>query len=194
MDELECMRSMDEAIQSVADESARARILGWLFAKYGIANSPNGTSSKTNSQMIGTTVAGNQIAGIAKVSADGDLQITIRDLKARSANDAALRLLHVLVWASGKLTGQQSVSSKAVIVPWLKRYRCYDGNTRGVIAQDKGILRDGDLISLDFHAEQRAEKFVEEILDPAVEGKWKPGGAKKRQANARGSQEMNRND
>jgi hypothetical protein len=75
---------------------------------------------------------------------------------------------------------ETSVSSKGLILPLLRKYRCYDGNTRTAIAKDKGLVRDGDLISLDFHAEQYAEKIVGEILDPSIEGKWKPGSNKRR--------------
>jgi hypothetical protein len=185
MDELECMRCADEAIRSLEDEAVRSRVVSWLAAKYlgsapvagGPLSAPFGTAPS------GANVAGihaNQIAGIAKLSPSGEVQLTVRDFKAKSANDAAVRLVHVVIWATAKLKGEPAVSSKNVIVPLLRKYRCYDGNTRGAIANDKGLVRDGDTLSLDFHAEQHAEKLVKEILDESSEGKWKPGPTKRR--------------
>jgi hypothetical protein len=187
MDEFECMRSIDESLQQLPDDLTRGRVVTWAAAKYlgnvGIGGANRGTpkvpSVPGNSTSEQAAING-EIAGIAKLSQAGEIQLTIRDLKARSTNDAAIRLVHVLLWAAAKLTGETSVSSKRVIVPWLRKYRCYDGNTRGAIAKDKGLVREGDAISLDFHAEQQAEKFAAEILDPGVEGKWKPASAKRR--------------
>ena len=183
MDELECMRNIDTNLQAVLDEAARSRIAGWIAAKYLGSVPPVGQvthgslSADSESYEAGRR---DQIPGIAKLSPSGELQLTVRDFKAKSANEAAVRLVHVTIWAWSKLTGEGSVSSKSVIVPLLKKYRCYDGNTRGVIAKDKGLVRDGDQLSLDFHAEQFALKVVKEICDPAVEGSWKPGGSKRR--------------
>jgi hypothetical protein len=184
MDELECMRVIDGALQEVSDEAARARIATWVAAKYAGLSSLNkgeSASSIEGGSSEGAVVEKDgQIPGIAKLSSAGEVQLTVRDFKARSANDAAGRLVHVLLWATKKLTGNLSVSSKSVIVPALRKYRCYDGNTRSAIAKDKGLVREGDLLSLDFHAELLAEKYAKEILDPGSEGKWKPGTIKRR--------------
>jgi len=185
MDELECMRTIDETLHAVADEPMRTRIASWVAAKY-LGNLGGSFSAKKeglNSQNVGLPAGigkSGEIPGIAKLSQSGEVQLTVRDFKAKSANDAAVRLVHVVIWAAGKLTGERSVSSKNVIVPLLKKYRCYDGNTRGSIAKDKGLVRDGDQLSLDFHAEQFAEKIVGEILDSSSEGRWKPGSTKRR--------------
>lgn len=180
MEELECMRMVDETLRSVEDDGARARVIAWLSAKYlgGPASRPStGTVVET---AYGMDERPNEIPGIAKLSQAGDVQLTVRDFKAKSANDAAVRLAHVVIAAAAKLTGESSVSSKNVIVPLLRKYRCYDGNTRSAIAGNKGLVRDGDLLSLDFHAEQYAEKVIAEIQDSTTEGKWKPGSSKRR--------------
>ncbi|KAA6460294.1 hypothetical protein DYQ86_14745 [Acidobacteria bacterium AB60] len=181
MDELDCMRAIEENLQALTDEAARTRVAAWVTAKYAGQTSrvlkTDGGDVLANVEEI--TESG-QIPGIAKLSSGGDIQLTVRDFKARSANDAATRLVHVFLWATKKLTGRVSASSKMAIVPALRKYRCYDGNTRSVIARDKGIVRDGDELSLDFHAEQLAERFIKEILDSGTEGKWKPGSTKRR--------------
>ena len=187
MEELECMGRADEAIRSLEDEATRSRVVSWLAAKYlggavTTGGTPGAPPSANTSNAGPVEVHANQIPGIAKLSPSGEVQLTVRDFKAKSANDAAVRLVHVVIWATAKLKGEPSVSSKNVIVPLLRKYRCYDGNTRGAIASDKGLVRDGDTLSLDFHAEQHAEKVVAEILDAGSEGKWKPGSSKRRVA------------
>jgi hypothetical protein len=192
MDELECMRVIDDSLRSVNEEAAQARIAAWVTAKYGDASAtplPATSSAFSVAGATGNEPRAKEIAGIAKLSQTGEVQLTVRDPKAKSANDAAIRLVHVAIWASGRLTGQPAASSKGLLVPLLKKYRCYDGNTRGVLAKDKGLVRDGDLLSLDFHAEQFAEKVVREITDPTVEGKWKPGSNKRK--NQRSIRESN---
>lgn len=185
MDELECMKNIDDNLQAVPEDSTRLRIVGWLAAKYLGASMPSPVFTAVHTDVAAEeasneVVRSGQIAGIAKLSNSGEVQLTVRDFKAKSANDAAIRLVHVLIWATARLTGATTLSSKNAIVPWLRKYRCYDGNTRWAIAKDKGLVRDGDELSLDFHSEQLAEKFVGEILDPSVEGKWKPGSTKRR--------------
>jgi hypothetical protein len=189
MDELDCMRVIDESFQAIAEEATRIRIASWIAAKYGGRLLLPGQKAETPASLDATLGLSSdeieksgQIPGIAKLSSTGDVQLTVRDFKARSANDAALRLVHVLLWATKRLTGRGSVSSKAVVVPALRKYRCYDGNTRTAIAGDKGLVRDGDELSLDFHAEQLAAKFSREILDASTEGKWRPGTTKRRAA------------
>ena len=182
MDELEVMKAIDEIMQNVEDEHARARVAGWVAAKYSAAFQVSAGSSASVRAATPQSATGrvDEVPGIAKLSQDGEILLTVRDLKARNTNDAAIRLVHVLIWAAQKLTGSASVSSRRIVTPLLQRYRCYDGNTRHAIASDRGIVRDGDELSLDFHAEQRADQFVNEILDTSVEGQWRPGGLRKR--------------
>lgn len=182
MEELECMRTVDEALRSIEDGDTRARVISWLSAKYLGGSAPTRSAGASVEAAYGTDERPNEIRGIAKLSQAGDVQLTVRDFKAKSANDAAVRLAHVVIWAAAKLTGESNVSSKNVIVPLLRKYRCYDGNTRSAIAGNKGLVREGDLLSLDFHAEQYAEKVIAEIQDATTEGKWKPGASKRRSA------------
>jgi hypothetical protein len=188
MDEFECMKIIDQNMQAMPDDATRQRVASWVRAKFlgevGVLRArPDGSLADTaQADAIDSADArrSGEIPGIAKLSQSGDVQVTVRDFKAKSANDAAIRLVHVLIWATTRLTGNGVVSSKGLIVPWLRKYRCYDGNTRWAIAKDKGLVRDGDQLSLDFHAEQLAEKFVGEILDPAIEGRWKPSTPKRK--------------
>jgi hypothetical protein len=184
MEELECMRTIDEAIRSIEDQEIRKRIVGWLSSKYlGVPTAHRNAPQEIALSIPAVSNSGDkpkEIPGIAKLSASGDVQLTVRDFKARSANEAAVRLAHVAIWAANKLTGEQTVSSRGLVLPLLRKYRCYDGNTRRALAAEKGLVRDGDTLSLDFHAEQSAERMVSEILDPATEGKWKPNSVKRR--------------
>jgi hypothetical protein len=114
-----------------------------------------------------------EIPGIAKVTESGELKITIRDLKASSGLNAAVRLAHIAIHACESLL-DRGMSSRNELTPILKQWRVYDGNTRAKIGSDKGILRDGDVLTLDAHARRLAEQFINDILDPSIEGRWKP--------------------
>jgi hypothetical protein len=53
----------------------------------------------------------------------------------------------------------------------------YDGNARQFLAQDKGLLKNGDELELDGHAQKDAERYIEEIQDSDQVGSWKPGNS-----------------
>ena len=69
---------------------------------------------------------------------------------------------------------ERGMSSRNELTPILKQWRVYDGNTRAKLGADKGILRDGDTLTLDAHARRLAEQFIDDVLNPEIEGKWKP--------------------
>ncbi len=132
-----------------------------------------------------------EIPGIARVTQNGEFHLTVRDLKARSANDAAIRIAHLALLANERLNHSESLSSKNVLVPILRRYRAYDGNTRGALAQHRGFARAGDQLSMDLHCKEEAEEYMRQILDPSVQGTWNPAAkpAKKKRALVEGSPE-----
>jgi hypothetical protein len=176
--ELNAMRIVGEAIEGVTDPDARARVLSWVASRFGIPHP--GPSRKELSAVSGGRSApvstDDEIPGIARATANGGIEITVRDLKAKSTTDAAIRLAHIVIYASEKLREERAVSSRKVLLPILKEWRAYDGNTRLALARHKGIHRDGDLISLDAIAKKDAEKYVSEVLDEATQGTWNPNG------------------
>jgi hypothetical protein len=111
---------------------------------------------------------------IVEQGESGALRVIARDLKAKSRNDAAVRLVYLVVYANEVLNRQQKTSSKKLVVPVLSEWRAYDGNTRTVIANDRGIKRDGDLLSLDVHSRRQAQEFVAQIRDASTKGNWSP--------------------
>lgn len=183
--EIAAIATMSAALARISDDDARARVISYVLARYMPALADSrvvvGRSALTGSPSADATVRAsigvppstNEIAGIARLTESGDLHLTIRDLKARSGLDAAVRLAHVAIYAQRQLTGQPLSSAKG-LTPILKIWRVYDGNTRTRLAKDKGIIRSGDDLSLDAHATRDAERFIQEILDPAIEGKWRP--------------------
>ncbi|MGH2396565.1 MAG: hypothetical protein ACRDFW_06165 [bacterium] len=183
--ELATMGRVGEALASLPNADAQERVLAWAFARFG-----KGALSRKDTLVSAPTVTatprGKEIPGIASLSDSGELHLTIRDPKAKSANDAALRIAHVALYSHAKLTGQASASSKNLLVPILRKYRVYDGNTRGILAKHKGLLREGDELSLDAFCQQEAETYIKEILDPSTAGTWGPsssGTRAKRQGN-----------
>lgn len=173
--EIEVIKLIDEALSKV-DEKTRFRILRWTWDKYGKDDKDSSFSNEFLLEKIPTELREGkckEIPGIAQISEDGDFKLTVRDLKAKNTTDAAIRLAHVTVFAYEKLTGEKKISSKKVILPILKEWRAYTGNTRNALAKHKGILRVGDKVSLDAHSKRDTEQFIKEILDDSIKGTWK---------------------
>jgi hypothetical protein len=181
--EIAAIAAISGALSKLDDAEARERVISYVLARYlpktaGVQPSlavRTGTAAPVLS--VAPTPAGasvtNEIPGIARLTEGGELQVTIRDLKARSGLDAAVRLSYVAIYAHQKLASRP-LSSPTGLTPLLKAWRLYDGNTRTRLAKDKGILRSGDDLSLDAHATRDAERFIQEILDEGVQGSWKP--------------------
>jgi len=179
--ELTVLQKVVDLLASV-DEDARKRIHRYVTQRFTLSAEPSHPSSP-RPQLNGSTPTGLEVPGVALLTDDGSLRITVRDLKARNAIDAAKRLTYVAIAAFEQLTGS-SPSSRKIVTPILKDWRLYDGNTRHMISADKGILRSGDSLSLDLHARNEAEHFMSEIVDEQVTGTWRPSNRKSGRAKA----------
>ncbi|HLM80755.1 MAG TPA: hypothetical protein VK302_08985 [Terriglobales bacterium] len=184
--ELDAMRAVGEAFENL-DPETRARVMSWAASRFGIQRSE--TSRKDPAQKAGRdeseAATEGELPGIARLTENGNLEVTVRDLKAKSTLDAAVRLAHMVIYANEKLKGERSTSSRKVLVPILKEWRAYDGNTRNTLRGHKGIHRDGDALSLDAIAKKDAERYIAEVLDGAVVGTWNPNGRASRKAPAK---------
>jgi hypothetical protein len=119
------------------------------------------------------------LSAIATFGPDGQYHSSIRDLKAKNAKDAAKRLVYVLIRSYTKLMKTDTVSRKDLINPELTKWRLSNANTRGLIANDPGIIKQGDSFSLDQHAQKEADDFICEINNPEIVGSWKIGSSKR---------------
>lgn len=118
-----------------------------------------------------------ELPGIASFQ-NGNFTLTVRDAKASSQADAVKRITYIAIRAYLRQNQKEtSVSRKTVINPILTKWRLYDANARSFLANDKGILRDKDNLSLDVHATEEADKFIEEVNDSKIVGSWSPGGS-----------------
>ncbi len=184
-DELDIMKQIDSALAPIDDDEMRTRILRWAWDKFGSVDQARSLGEIPNVQSedsisVHDLSGRKEIPGIASIDDNGQMRLTVRDIKAKTANDAAIRLTHVAVFAYQKLLGVEGVSSKHVVVPILREWRAYDGNTRKAISDHKGIMRDGDMLTLDIHSKNEAEYYIDQILDDSVAGKWKPTARKKK--------------
>jgi hypothetical protein len=170
--EIDAIAKVSAALDAVDDPQARLRVLRWANEKFGYKPMPHPPTVEKTTKQRGD---GTEIPGIAVLSENGEVRFTIRDLKAKSAREATTRLVYVGVHATEMLTGKKGVSRKSVIVPLLKHWRVYDGNARQLLAMDRGLLKNGDEIELDGHAQKDAERFVQEIQDSNQVGSWRPG-------------------
>lgn len=186
--EIDALRDAVAALSTLDDDAAKARVLNYLIAKFGPSKAAAITFSHGgHTQHMQPSANGDvtELPGIACLQDDGTFKLTARDLKATSTINAAIRVAHVAVLAYEQLTGEKQVSSRKVVVPALREYRAYDSNTRTALARHKGIIRKGDLLSLDAHSRQDAEQFVREILDPETHGTWTPRSAGRRRSRSR---------
>jgi hypothetical protein len=182
MSEIEAITQLDTVLAQLQDDE-RNRVLQWAFAKYSSRGLPApALSASITAGAQQSTGGGKEIPGIAALTPTGEFRLTVRDLKAKSTNDAAIRLAHITIWAYQELTGEQSVSSKGVLVPILKKWRAYSGNTRLELAKQKGILRHGDNLSLDMHSTKVASEFVKDVQDESIVGSWVPQASGKKKA------------
>jgi hypothetical protein len=112
--------------------------------------------------------------GIAEKDDDGNVNLVVADLKAKSAMDAAKRLIYITLLARRELLAEKK-TERATVNDVLRSYNLYDGNTRGIIPSDKALVAEGrKFVSLSTAALPRAWEFVKEIHDPAVSGAWSP--------------------
>lgn len=175
---LDEMPRIADAVSKVP-AAAQARAFDTLVAALGLTPSASTSEEKGDkSSTLSDTGSGSNLDGIATVSDDGTFHLTVRDLKAKNARDAMKRLAYVLIRAHMILTGGPA-SRKVVITPWLQKWRLYDGNSRGFLASDKGIIRSGDEYSLDVPGAKEADGFIADIKDTGQVGSWVPTSVKK---------------
>lgn len=197
MNEIEALGRIDTALGELEDDDVRLRVLQWAIAKYGkgsvqmptIASAPIRTAaaqSGVSTPSVNYHAApqgssnSNEIPGIAVITDAGDFKLTVRDPKAKNTNDAAIRLAVVAVYSYCQLSGESGASSRRIVKPILEKWRAYTGNTRNALASHKGIIRDGDILSLDQHAEREAEDYINQMLGDETQGSWNPASLAKR--------------
>lgn len=175
--ELEVMGEVDRLL-SPLQPGVRNRVIRWAAEKY-TSPSPPVVLSSALPGLRAQQGQGPELPGIARLQG-GRLRLTVRDLKARNTNDAAVRIAHIALLAWEQLTGRSEASSRKLLVPLLREWRAYDGNTRRAVAACKGIVRNGDTVALDAHAHRDAEVYVHDVLDPSKMGTWRPGSTRRR--------------
>jgi hypothetical protein len=132
-----------------------------------------------NSQ-AGTALYKGSLDGIAEKDNDGNVHVIVADLKAKNALDAAKRLLYVTLLARKRLL-QEHKTNRRSVTSVLTNYGLNDGNTRNLISKDKALIKDGrKTLSLSAAAVPQAAKYIQEMQDPSLHGKWSPGTTRKR--------------
>ncbi len=169
--EAEAIAKIDEMLSAITDNDARRRILQWAYAKYMLGKTGIGMPNDYQVPMAEKPIQGRELPGIATLTPDGKMVLTVRDFKAKNKTDAGLRAALAYVLAYEKLTGKPAPSRHG-LTPLLKDLRLYDGNIRAAIAEHPGIVREKDHIRLDSVARQEATNIISEIIDMKIKGKW----------------------
>jgi hypothetical protein len=183
--------SINQALAGLSDDATKERVLRWAMAKFLNAPQAQGVGAgirqqpKKHAGPLDEDDDNDSMVGIAELTQSGELRITARDLKATSTNDAAIRLVHIAAYAYEALTGNNQVSSPDIVVPILREWRAYNGNTRTAIKNERGIIREGDKLRLDQHAKESAKEFISEIKNPEQKGTWNPEAQRKRRSRAK---------
>lgn len=182
--EADAIKAISKALRTLPDNTSRELVLDFVASRFALQSKrislesvPTRSPVDESAKIVAVNAAADrkrgEIPGIAKVTESGELKLTIRDLKASSGLNAALRVAHIAIHACESLL-HRGMSSRNELTPILRQWRVYDGNARAKIGADKGIFRDGDTLTLDAHAQRLAEQFIADVLNPEVEGKWKP--------------------
>jgi len=160
-----CKGLIDSLYGDSVSESANGRDLRGPQQKL-LAPPSSGDNGAAQLGDILTTASGRrEWPGIASFEpSSGKFSISVRNWKAKARTEQARRLAYVAIRAREKLTGEETTSSRDFVTPLLKEHRLYDGNSRSVLANDKGIQRDGDELRLDVPGKAEADRIIAEIL------------------------------
>lgn len=109
-----------------------------------------------------------EIPGIAYLNDDSEVIFTVQMPQARSANEAAVKLAHVVVHTYDVLKHERWISAPKALIPLLRKYDLYTGNTRKSLANHEGILRQGQQLSLTDAARAEAALIVRRIQEQAT--------------------------
>lgn len=186
-EEIKAIGAIEDALAKIKDEEAIQRILKWAADKYKV-KIPVGTGGGNGGSKSGddpppddkskktALVSGNEIHGIAVYNPDdGTIDFTFRDLKAKNATNAAVRLALLSTYIYEQFTGEECAPRQLILTPLLKDYRINRGSSRLAIINHKGIIADGRTsVKLDSTAKKEAIQIIKEILDKDFKGNWNP--------------------
>ncbi len=152
------------------DDAGKRRLTDWFQSKY--IHSPESTLHLFEAPP--TVPSENVIDKVAYLDNQGDFKVIIRDLKADSVSEAAIRASYVLVSAYCYLMDKEEASSRNVVVPFLKKVGLYSGSMRAALKRESDIIREGDMLSLTNDGINKADKYIGEIQDNSTSGRWNP--------------------
>lgn len=177
LSEFDVMKAIARALHRLKDVDAVHRVLDYFVRRHGLVVSQGFAVTGVGLDAVTSPrpTKCREIPGIACLNDNDEVEFTLRDIRAKSANDAAVRLVHIAILVYSELKGETSVPAK-IIARLLNDHRCYDGNTRAAIARCKGIIKDKDhRRSLDAPARDEAQRIVMEIQLGRGPDIWKPG-------------------
>ncbi len=156
------------------DETARKLVIDWFESVYLEGKTTQAAPPRLHVIEIPANIPlDRQIPKVAFVDGRGEFIEIIEDLKADSVSDAAIRASYVLVYAYQELMDiEEGVSSRNVVVPFLKRAGLYSGSMRAVLKKESDIERQGDMLSLTPAGLDKAVRYVKDIQDDSFTGRW----------------------
>jgi hypothetical protein len=168
--EIQAMTTISKALDNIKDKDTQQRILNWIADRFELKLKKQPLKTNSNED----TETNNHSADYSDIGefSNNILELHFRDVKANNANNAAIRLCHIVAYLNEKILGEKETSSKDSIVPMLKEWNIYNSNTRRAIAKHHGLKRRDNNIVLDPQAKKDAENYIKEIRDNDLAGKW----------------------
>lgn len=139
-------------------ESVQPQVFETLYNAF-LAES-SGAALPSSKPPKAPSTQGNGLDGIAALLPDGGIEMTARDLKAKTLRDAVQRVVYLSIRANELLTGKQSADSRTTVHKSLKKYRLTSGSARNALTKVPGIIKVGNDWSLDGPAKDEADKYV----------------------------------
>lgn len=178
--EISAMTDIAKALAPLDDDS-RARALHWAAEKFGIniAQKKGSFSSKggKNQKEFEIEAGENEISDLVEYTDDNGTVLHFRDPKAKDKRDAVNRIVHIALFGHEMITGNKELP-RSEITKTLEEWRLNDGNARSFIVKHPGFKRKDSgknmVLYLDRPGKIEAKRFLEEILDNSLEGKWNP--------------------
>lgn len=158
------VKAFPEAAQVKAFETLYNAYLAEIGgAQTGVANVPQVTREF------------HDLSGVAELLPGGSIELTARDPKAKNLEDKVQRIVYVAIRANELLTGNKSTDKKKVVQKFLKKYKLTSGAARNALTRVPGLIKVGNEWSLDGPAKDEADKYIREIKDDSIQGKFKHG-------------------
>ena len=107
--ELDALTAICKALNLLEDEKSKQRVMDYAYSRFGLQPvalvqkkaQGEGSGAEESGEKLDAKIH-MELPGIARLTDKGDIKLTIRDLKAKSTNDAARRIAYIVIHVNEK--------------------------------------------------------------------------------------------